>query len=91
MGKSKIYRSLVILAVTLAFILVVTMALQFVMIGVESAKTKKLTAELDSLNTNIQNIQDDVEYRKTMMYIEKYAREQLNLYGEGDVIFVPKN
>lgn len=90
MNKSKVQRNLIILAVTVAFILVVTMILQFVVIGVETTKTKKLQEQVNSLNTNIENIQDEVDYRKTLMYIEKYAREQLNLYGEGDVIFVPK-
>lgn len=90
MDKAKTIRSLVILAVTVAFILIATTIIQFVMIGVESAKTKTLQAKIDSINTSIENISDEVEYRKTMMYIEKYARDELNLYGEGDIVFVPK-
>ena len=90
MKNTKLQRNLVVLAVALAFILVITMVIQFVMIGVESTRTKQLEAELAKLNTNVESIGDEVDYYKTMMYIEKCARENLDMYGEGDIIFKPK-
>ena len=41
MKNTKLQRNLVVLAVALAFILIITMTIQFVMIGVESTKTKQ--------------------------------------------------
>ncbi len=91
MKNTKLQRNLVVLAVALAFILVITMCIQFIMIGVESSKTNQLEDELANLNTNVETIGDEVDYYKTMMYIEKCARENLNMYGEGDIIFKPKS
>lgn len=91
MNKRKVYRNLVILAVTLAFILIFTMITQFVILSVESVKSEKLNSEIEKLNEQIEGINEEVEYKKTMMYIEKYAREKLDLYGDGDVIFIPKS
>ena len=90
MDKKKLYRNLVILAVVVAFILVITLVIQFVMMGVTSAKNNELINRVNNLKDDINSIEDEIEYKKTLTYIEKYAREQLDLYGQGDIVFVPK-
>lgn len=91
MDKKKVYRNLVILAVVVAFILVITLIIQFVMLGVTSSKNNELTKKVEALKGEITTIEDEIEYKKTLTYIEKYAREQLDLYGKGDIVFVPKS
>lgn len=91
MDKKRLYRNIVILAVVVAFILVITLVIQVVAMGVSNKKNQELLQKIDSLKNEISSIEDDIEYKKTLMFIEKYAREQLNLYGEGDIVFVPKS
>lgn len=91
MNKRTLYRNLTILATCLAVILVVTLVVQFITLGIANKKTKELEQKVSFLEEEISSIGDEIEYKKSLMYIEKYAREKLGLYGEDDVIFVPKS
>lgn len=88
--NTKTKKNLIILAITFIFILVITLTVQFVMIGVETTKMHNLEEQKVKLGTQIENISDEVDYHKTMMYVEKYAREKLDLYGENDILFIPE-
>ncbi len=82
-------RNLTILCVTLIFLLIVVVIFQFVTLAVETKKQEQLTYDIAKMQCSIDAISDEIEYRETILYIEKYARENLDLYGEGDVIFIP--
>ncbi|MBR2397847.1 MAG: hypothetical protein IKA97_03675 [Clostridia bacterium] len=47
--NKKVYRNIVILCVALAFILVITAVLQFVQLGVQTARNKTLLKEKQTL------------------------------------------
>ncbi len=84
-------KNLTILCVTLIFLLAVVMIFQFISLGVATQKQEQLTADIASMKLAIENIDDEIEYRETILYIEKYARENLDLFGEDDVIFIPNS
>ncbi len=84
-------KSLTILIVTLIFFLTAFCILQFVSMGVETKKNEQLLAEISEMEAAIANISDEIEYRETLIYMEKYARETLDLFSEGDVVFVPNS
>lgn len=79
------------LCVTMIFLLVIIMIVQFVNLAVQTQKQEQLISDIASMQSAIENITDEIEYRETILYIEKYARENLDLYGENDVIFIPNS
>ena len=87
--NKKVYRNIVILCVALAFILVITAILQFVQLGVQTARNKTLLKEKQTLSKEVQSLNEEIEYKKSLPYIEKYVREQLDLFGSDDIVFVP--
>lgn len=91
MNKRKLYRNVTILATCLAVILVLTLVVQLITLSVANAKTKELEEKAAFLAGEIESINDEIEYKNSLMFIEKYAREQLGLHGEDDIIFTPKN
>ncbi len=91
MNKRKLYRNVTILASCLAVILVLTLVVQLITLSVANAKTKELEEKVAFLEGEIESINDEIEYKNSLMFIEKYAREQLGLHGSDDVIFTPKN
>lgn len=82
-------KNLTILCVTMIFLLVVIMIFQFVTLAVATQKQETLIAEIAEMEQAIDDISDEIDYRETLLYIEKYARENLELYGDSDIIFVP--
>ncbi|MFI3164420.1 MAG: septum formation initiator family protein [Bacillota bacterium] len=82
-------KNLTILCVTMIFLLVVIMIFQFVTLAVATQKQETLIAEIAEMEKAIDDISDEIDYRETLLYIEKYARENLELYGDNDIIFVP--
>lgn len=82
-------KNLTILCVTMIFLLVIIMIFQFVTLTVETQKQETLIAEIAEMEKAIDDIEDEIDYRETLLYIEKYARENLELYGDNDIIFVP--
>ncbi len=71
------------------FLLAVIMIFQFVTLAVATQKQETLIAEIAEMEQAIDDISNEIDYRETLLYIEKYARENLELYGENDIIFVP--
>ncbi len=82
-------KNLTILCVTMIFLLAVIMIFQFVTLAVATQKQETLIAEIAEMEQAIDDISNEIDYRETLLYIEKYARENLELYGENDIIFVP--
>ena len=71
-----------VIAVVVLFILIlvlVTLVSQKVQMN---AKRKKLTEQQDALHGR-----EDYEYRQSLEYIEKYAREELGMIDAGDTIW----
>ncbi len=73
------------------FLLTIIMIFQFVTLAVATKKQETLIADIASMEAAIENITSEIEYRETLLYIEKYARENLELFGDNDVIFVPNS
>ncbi len=91
MDKKQVYKKITMLATVLLFVLVLVLLIQIVMISVEYGKQQKLNDEINSLQKEISSLEDSIDYKQSILYIEKYAREQLGLYSEDDIIFVPKS
>ncbi len=84
-------KNITILCVTLIFLLVVIMIFQFLTLASQTKKQEQLLSDIASMEASIAEITDEIEYRETILYIEKYARENLELFGDDDVIFVPNS
>lgn len=76
-----------VIAVVVLFILIlvlVTLVSQKVQMN---AKKKRLVEQQDALQQMIENGLEDYEYRQSLEYIEKYAREELGMIDAGDTIW----
>ncbi len=89
-ARTRKIQGIVVLAVTLAFCLILMTAMQFVSIGIEKTKQRKLETELALIQEKIENIEDAIAYRESMLYVEQYARDELGLSREDEIKFVPK-
>ena len=72
-----------VIAVVVLFILIlvlVTLVSQKVQMN---AKKKRLVEQQDALQQMIENGLEDYEYRQSLEYIEKYAREELGILSGG--------
>lgn len=80
----------VIAAVSLLLVLLVTIIVQCAVRANLSSRERMLQKQLDSYRNEASSIEDDIEYRKTQEYIEKYARETLGLVKDGEIKYVAK-
>lgn len=55
--------------------------------GADERKEKRLVEQQDALQQMIENGLEDYEYRQSLEYIEKYAREELGMIDAGDTIW----
>lgn len=78
-----------VLAVAIIFLLLVVVIFQFITLASEVQKQATLEADIADMEAKIASMTEEISYRETLLYIEKYARENLELFGEDDIIFVP--
>ena len=80
---------LTVLAVILVVILLAVILLQTVQLRVIEEKRERLTAAISALEAETDSILSEIENRKTEAFVEKYARENLNMIKKGEIVFRP--
>ena len=75
-----------VIAVVVLFILILVLV-TLVSQKVQMNAKKKRLVEQDALQQMIENGLEDYEYRQSLEYIEKYAREELGMIDAGDTIW----
>ena len=69
-------------AVVLISVLIVLMCYQLIKIGVENRKNSDLKAEIARIEEQFENDGEELEFRRTTLYIERVARELGYHYAE---------
>lgn len=55
-----------------------------------NAERKEKVQEINALENNIKNLEDKIQYSDSLEYIEKIAREELNMVMPDEIIYIDK-
>ena len=77
-------------AVCLLIIMLVALTINVVTIFRLKARQEELRKKLSELDLTAERIDNELESRSDKDYIEKYARENLELTEDGEIVYVPK-
>ena len=82
--KIQLVTVIAVVVLSILILVLVTLVSQKVQMN---AKKKRLVEQQDALQQMIENGLEDYEYRQSLEYIEKYAREELGMIDAGDTIW----
>ncbi|MCL2061330.1 MAG: septum formation initiator family protein [Firmicutes bacterium] len=74
-------------AVIFALLLLIALFINIGSLVSKNRRAKRLDEELAFLNAQIESNFNEIEYRKTPEFIERYAREYLNMRKRGEISF----
>lgn len=90
MSASKKMRIITIASIIFIFILLVALVINIVRLSSINNRRDMLEAKLASIEAQINDTQDKINYVTTDEYIDQYAREYLNMQGKDDEAFTGK-
>lgn len=85
--RIRILQLITVAAVVLFVLLMIALITNLVRLAGSNARRDKLEAELKILDRQIAENEGIIEYRKTEEYVDAYAREYLDMIGEGEIAF----
>lgn len=88
--KEQIQTIIVISCVIFAVLMLVAMIMNLVKLAGASSRKAALEQEIAYLNELIDSNGSEIDYRKTKEYIDKYARDYLDMVGKDEIVFVGK-
>ena len=88
--RNKTAKIITVSAVVFAVLLLLAMIINFVKLGRVAAAERQLKAQLEALDKQIAQNAGEIEYKSTDEYIEKYARDYLNMIGKDEKAFKGK-
>lgn len=88
--KVKVQTVIVVSCVIFAVLMAVALVMSLISLASASSRKAKLESELVLLNQQIANNQTDIDYYKTDDYIDRIAREYLNMQGQDEITFIGK-
>lgn len=88
--QKKIAMIVTITGVVLLLITLIALVYNLISIGVMSSERARLEAESANLQAVIAGNEEEIEYRDTWEYIEKYARDYLNMKFEDEEVYQPE-
>ena len=87
--QKKIARICTVTGVILVFIALVALIVNIITLSVKSAQKADLERRSAELQEQIDNLQDDLEYRNTKEFVERYARDHFNMIYPDEVVYEP--
>lgn len=86
-NKARIYKIVTIAIMVFIVLLVAAMVINLIKLGKVNSREKALAAELAEYDRLIQAQEDEIAYKSTQEYIDRYAREYLNMIGKDEDAF----
>lgn len=77
------------IAGVLLFLLFAVMVILLIIRANLVGSERMLKTEIEKTKTQIESIEDEIEYRKSSDYIEKYFREQLGYREKDETKYIP--
>lgn len=88
--RTKVIQLITVAAVCFFVLILTALIINLVKLASLSHREKQLTEELARLEAQIEANQGDIDYRKTEEFVDRYAREYLNMIGKDELIFIGK-
>ena len=85
--QKNIARLLTVSGIILAIIVIISLVYNVVTLVNLGDRKANLETEISRLGTVVENNDETIEYRSSDDYVERYAREYLNMIGENDVAY----
>ncbi|HEY8389621.1 MAG TPA: septum formation initiator family protein [Clostridia bacterium] len=89
-AREKKRQLITVAAVSLLVIMLIALTINIITIFRLKARQEELRKKLSELNLLSERIDNELASRLEKDYIEKYAREKLELTEDGEIVFVPK-
>ncbi|MCL2796712.1 MAG: septum formation initiator family protein [Firmicutes bacterium] len=87
--KTRRIQSIIVSAcVIFAIFLLIGLIANVVSLVAKTNRIAKLQAQIDELDGIIERSNDEIEYRQTNEYVEKYAREYLEMKKTNEIAFI---
>lgn len=88
--KSTNAKIITVAAVIFAVLLVIAMIINLIKFANVTTKEQRLKKELARINSVIEQNQEEIDYKSTDDYVEKYVRDYLNMVGKNEKAFKGK-
>ena len=89
-NQEKIKRIVLVSCVVFAVILIISLIVSLISLSTASARKNRLQRELAELNAQAELNASQLAYYGSDEYIERIAREYLNMQGKDEIAFVGK-
>jgi cell division protein FtsB len=89
-GLKKMVQAVCIGAVTVFFIMVIVLVILFSKKSAVANNIKNLERDIQNAELQKATLEQEIEYRSSLEYIESYARRRLGMIKRGETKFVPK-
>lgn len=89
-NREKVKVIVVSACVAFAVLLVISLIVSLISLASASSRRTRLEQQLSELNIRLELGASDLEYYKSDEYIEKIAREYLDMKGKDEITFVGK-
>lgn len=86
-NKTRVYKIATVAIMVFIVLLVAAMVINLIKLGKVNSREKALAAELAKYDQLIQAQEDEIAYKSTQEYIDRYAREYLNMMGKDEDAF----
>lgn len=88
--RNKIIVMVTVFAVIFFVLLMSALITNLVKMAALNSRKEQLKAELERVQTQIEQSEEEINYRKTDEFVDAYAREYLGMIGKDEVAFVAK-
>ena len=85
---TKLVKIITSCATVLLVLLVGIIVAEYIKINSLTKKIDDVTAEIDTLSKTQNQLENDMEYHASSIYIEDYARRELRMLDDGEVYIV---
>ena len=89
-SKVKVIKILTVSAVILIFLLAISLVINLVKLANASTTEAKLKAQLDELDKKIEQNDATISELESTEWLDRYAREHLNMKGRNEEAFTAK-
>ncbi len=90
MQKSSTIKIITIASIVLLVLLFIALVINIIKLSSLNNRKAELQLKLDQIERQIEENSDTIDYLGTDDYIDRYAREYLNMQGEGEEAFTGK-
>ncbi|MDE6398257.1 MAG: septum formation initiator family protein [Clostridiales bacterium] len=89
-NREKAKTIIVAACVAFAVLLIISLVVSLISLASATSRKNRLQRQLNELNTQIERLDADRTYYQSSEYIEKIAREYLDMAGNGEITFIGK-